>query len=157
MSPSDSVQIVIIGGGIIGITTAYYLLTASPLPPGSSITLIERTGIAHGASGRAAGLIFDGWHSPHILPLAKLSWDCHAELAKMYGGYERWQWEEVKVYGMEIEPGARMSRYRDLPPGLAGVEGEEGEDWPMYGDVYSMAGRGRLAALYVCLVTGWRC
>lgn len=57
MDSSFPDNILILGGGIIGLSTAYYLLTSPHLPAKSTITLIERTAIAHCASSRAAGII----------------------------------------------------------------------------------------------------
>lgn len=50
-------NIVIIGGGIIGVCTAYYLVTDPSLPADTSVTLVEGTRIAAGASGHAGGFL----------------------------------------------------------------------------------------------------
>jgi glycine/D-amino acid oxidase-like deaminating enzyme len=53
-------QIVIIGAGIVGCCTAYYLSTHPSFVPGNStITILEasRYGAAQGASGKAGGLV----------------------------------------------------------------------------------------------------
>lgn len=56
-------RVVIIGGGIMGVCTAYYLSRA--VGPRASITLIEGTSIAAAASGRAGGLLaLDWWVIP---------------------------------------------------------------------------------------------
>lgn len=74
-------EIVIIGGGIIGCTTAYYL---SRHPSYSSstttITLIEasRHGPAQGASGKAGGLVAR-WAYPK--EIVDLSFEEHSNLA----------------------------------------------------------------------------
>lgn len=54
----DTKDIVIIGGGIIGCTTAYYL-TRHPSYDRTRhrITLLEASKIAGGASGKAGGLL----------------------------------------------------------------------------------------------------
>ena len=46
MSNSNTDQVVVCGGGIIGVATAYYLTLQGVKP-----TLVERTGVASGASG----------------------------------------------------------------------------------------------------------
>ena len=46
MSHDDADQVVVCGGGIIGVSAAYYLTLQGVKP-----LLIERTGIACGASG----------------------------------------------------------------------------------------------------------
>ncbi len=59
-----SYQVVVIGGGIIGLNTSERLIA-----DGHQVTLVEKEGIAAGASfGNAAGLAF-----PEILPLASPS------------------------------------------------------------------------------------
>lgn len=88
-------QIVIIGGGIIGCTTAYYL-TRHPLYSSSTTTvcLIEasRHGPAQGASGKAGGLIAR-WAYPK--EIVDLSFEEHVKLAKEHDGRDRWGWRYV--------------------------------------------------------------
>jgi glycine/D-amino acid oxidase-like deaminating enzyme len=52
-------NIVIIGGGIIGCTTAYYLTRHPSFVVGTTITILEasKVGVAEGASGKAGGLV----------------------------------------------------------------------------------------------------
>ena len=50
MSHNNTDQVVVCGGGIIGVATAYYLTLQ-----GAKTTLVERTGIACGASGKHLG------------------------------------------------------------------------------------------------------
>lgn len=88
-------NIVIIGAGIIGSTTAYYL-TQHPFfsPTVHSITLLEANAIASGASGKAGGLLAK-WAYPR--ELVELSWRLHAELAAEHAGAERWGYRAVGV------------------------------------------------------------
>lgn len=55
-------NIVLIGGGIAGTTTAYYLATHPQRPAGSKITIVEGTKIAAGASGYSGGFLAKDWH-----------------------------------------------------------------------------------------------
>lgn len=94
MAPSDeSKNIVIIGGGIIGCTTAYYL-THHPSfnPTKHTITLLEATKIAGGASGKAGGLLALWAYPSSIVPL---SYRLHKELSDKYDGPERWGYRAV--------------------------------------------------------------
>ncbi|KAI1435930.1 FAD dependent oxidoreductase [Xylaria sp. CBS 124048] len=87
-------HIVIIGGGIIGVTTAYYL-TRHPFfnPSIHHITLVEATSsIASAASGKAGGLL-GLWAYP--VCLSQLSYRLHAELAAEHDGAARWGYRQL--------------------------------------------------------------
>jgi glycine/D-amino acid oxidase-like deaminating enzyme len=55
-------NIVVVGGGIAGITTAWYLATHPKRPSGSKITVVEGTKVAAGASGYSGGFLAKDWH-----------------------------------------------------------------------------------------------
>lgn len=88
-------RIVIIGGGIAGISTAYYLTCSPSLPSGSSITIVEGTDIASAASGKSGGFLAKDWHGAATASLSAMSYDLHADLAKEYGGKEKWGYRVV--------------------------------------------------------------
>ncbi|XP_076952580.1 D-amino-acid oxidase-like [Bidens hawaiensis] len=75
-------QVVVCGGGIIGVCTAYFLAKK-----GATVTLIERSCIAGGASGKAGAFLAlhmcDG--GPLSL-LARASFDLHRSLAEELNG-----------------------------------------------------------------------
>ena len=88
-------NIVIIGGGIIGCTSAYYLTRHPSFDPSKhSITLLEASSIAGGASGKAGGLL-GLWAYPSSL--VPLSYRLHKELADEHGGADRWGYRAVHV------------------------------------------------------------
>lgn len=61
--PFDSqADIVIVGGGIIGAATAFWL---GHLAPSRRVVLLEARHLAHGASGRNAGFLLLGTHSDY--------------------------------------------------------------------------------------------
>lgn len=63
MSQTQGPQnIVVAGGGIAGITTAWYLATHPKRPAGSKITVVEGTKVAAGASGYSGGFLAKDWH-----------------------------------------------------------------------------------------------
>jgi glycine/D-amino acid oxidase-like deaminating enzyme len=81
------------GGGIIGSTTAYYLSHHADFnKERDSITLLEATKIAGGASGKAGGLLGLWAYPSCIVPL---SYKLHKELAEEHGGAERWGYRGV--------------------------------------------------------------
>lgn len=59
-------HIVIIGGGIVGVSTAYYLSLNPALSPDTTITIVEGDEIAGAASGYAGGFLGrdEAWHTP---------------------------------------------------------------------------------------------
>ena len=81
------------GGGIIGCTTAYYLTRHPKFNPAlHTITLLEATSIAAGASGKAGGLLAL-WAYPTCL--VPLSYRLHKELAAEHNGAERWGYRRL--------------------------------------------------------------
>ena len=75
---TPTTRVVIIGGGIIGCTTAYYLTRAGI----SDVVIVERDHIASGASGYSAGILtpYSGSNDPGLLALSAASLELHAEL-----------------------------------------------------------------------------
>lgn len=71
---------VIIGGGIQGISLAYYLTQR-----GEKCTLIERSGVASAASGKAGGFLAREWGSGPTVQLHHQSFDLHEQLAAELG------------------------------------------------------------------------
>ena len=122
-SNSPPKQIVIVGGGIIGCTTAYYL---SHHPSFRSdidkITILEAstTGVAQGASGKAGGLVAK-WAYPQ--ELVDVSFPEHVRLAELHNGAERWGWRYVNCGNWEGH-GEDIRSLADPDPGVRG-EGEK--------------------------------
>ncbi|KAF2280338.1 FAD dependent oxidoreductase [Westerdykella ornata] len=88
MADQQKRNIVIIGGGIIGCTTAYFLSHHLAFDrERDSITLLEATEIAGGASGKAGGLLAL-WAYPECI--VGLSYRLHKELAELHDGASRW-------------------------------------------------------------------
>ncbi|KAF2736874.1 FAD dependent oxidoreductase [Polyplosphaeria fusca] len=94
MASSDQGRnIVIVGGGIIGSTTAYYLSHHEKFnKEKDKITLLEATKIAGGASGKAGGLLALWAYPSCIVPL---SYRLHKELSDKHGGEDRWGYRAV--------------------------------------------------------------
>ncbi|RKL45824.1 hypothetical protein BFJ72_g3369 [Fusarium proliferatum] len=86
-------NIVIIGGGVIGCCTAYYI-TRHPAynPQRDQITILEASSIAAAASGKAGGLIAL-WAFPSCI--VPLSFQLHADLAAHHGGAEKWGYRRI--------------------------------------------------------------
>mgnify|MGYP001379469408 CR=1 FL=1 len=77
------VDIAIIGGGIIGASVAFFLAKKGLQP-----LLLEANSIAHGASGKAGGILtpFAPTETPEIKDLLARSLQIHGELAKEFDG-----------------------------------------------------------------------
>ncbi|CAP68092.1 uncharacterized protein PODANS_1_19560 [Podospora anserina S mat+] len=85
--PNDN--IIILGCGIIGLSTAYYL-SLSPTNT-NPITLIDPSPeLFSSASGFAGGFLAKDWFSPSLTPLGALSFNEHARLAAENNGRENW-------------------------------------------------------------------
>src|SRR5580700_885442 len=75
-------DVLICGGGVIGASIAYFLSCR-----GVEATVIERTGLACAASGKAGGFLALDWCDGTLLaPLAQRSFALHAQLAQEIGG-----------------------------------------------------------------------
>ena len=82
---------VIIGAGIIGSATAFYLTQEPSNTPADSIHIIESSPVLFAsASGYAAGFIAKDWFSRPSASLGALSFDLHKDLAGKHGGAEKW-------------------------------------------------------------------
>jgi glycine/D-amino acid oxidase-like deaminating enzyme len=101
------VRVLIVGGGVIGSTIAYFLARR-----GAEVTVIERTGIACAASGKSGGFLALDWCDGSPLePLARRSFELHARLPDEIGG--DWGYRRMQAYGGTYR---RTERARDRPP-----------------------------------------
>ena len=90
---------VIIGGGIIGLSTAYELSLARGC--GRSITIVDNAPtLLAGASGKANGILGDYGFEPEAESLGKFSWELHRHLARVHGGPAGWGYRGVKIYDL---------------------------------------------------------
>jgi glycine/D-amino acid oxidase-like deaminating enzyme len=67
-------KVVIVGGGVIGCSTAYFL----SLKSSCQVTLVEQCEVAAAASGKAGGFLARDWCSGPLDVLARRSFDLHA-------------------------------------------------------------------------------
>ncbi|KAL4457585.1 hypothetical protein ABPG75_012450 [Micractinium tetrahymenae] len=89
-------QVVVVGGGIIGAATAYYLSAKGARP-----IVVEAVSPACSASGKAGGFLALDWCDGNAVgPLARRSFALHAELAATLGtdcGYRRVRTHSISV------------------------------------------------------------
>lgn len=89
-------ETIIVGGGIIGASTAYHLALK-----GRRATVIEASGIASGASGKSGGFLASDWCNGPVNALARASFKLHAELAERFGA-ERIGYRTVSAVSIEL-------------------------------------------------------
>lgn len=95
----DSAAVVIIGGGVIGLSTAYFL--SRMRKNGGSITIVDNAStLCAGASGKANGILGDYGFEPEAEALGKLSWELHQQLSSLHRGRAAWGYRDVMVYGL---------------------------------------------------------
>jgi glycine/D-amino acid oxidase-like deaminating enzyme len=111
---------VIIGGGIIGTSIAYYLSEVSDNP--STIHIVESTSrLFSSASGYAAGFLAKDWFSSAAAELGTLSFELHGKLASEHNGSERWGYAPSTALSLAIQEGVGVGT------------GARGEDWLLNG------------------------
>ncbi|KAH7088566.1 FAD dependent oxidoreductase [Paraphoma chrysanthemicola] len=106
---------VILGSGIIGLSTAYYLSESGHTDP-KSICLVDASPeLLRCASGLAGGFLAEDWFAPSVKSLGTLSFQLHAALAKTHNGRATWGYA----------PSTGISLSQDSESAVGG----SGEDW----------------------------
>ena len=115
---------VILGTGIIGLSTAYYLsgfaedeVAENSLTEKHEIHLVEATHeLFASASGKAAGFLAKDWFQPAVTPLGQFSFDLHRKLAEEHDGRSKWGWSESTSYSLDRDDGEDDSEEEDDSP-----------------------------------------
>lgn len=95
---------VIVGAGIIGVSTAYYLSQSNNA---EEIHLLEASPqLFASASGNAAGFIARDWFTSSLAALGELSFDLHKQLAAEYDGCRRWGYSPSSGSSLEETAGS---------------------------------------------------
>lgn len=95
------IEIAIVGAGIIGCCTAYYLTQHPDFSKDKyHITVYESNEVACAASGKAGGLLAN-WAFPS--QLGALSFDMHRELAEKYDGAKNWDYRALDTISLEAD------------------------------------------------------
>lgn len=97
-------EIVICGGGIIGLFTAYHVLESPDLPSDARVTILESTAIGYGASSRAAGFIASNtsWHRPANYELCRLSEIEFKKIVDKFDGKASFGWRDCQAAGLLV-------------------------------------------------------
>nr|XP_043632580.1 putative oxidoreductase TDA3 [Erigeron canadensis] len=109
-------RVVVCGGGIIGVCTAYYLAKK-----GAKVILIERSAIAGAASGKAGAFLArymcDG--GP-LSSLARTSFDLHGSLAKELDGARSYGYQPFTTFTLVSNESDQPSKGSSLPSWIDG-------------------------------------
>ncbi|OCK91102.1 FAD dependent oxidoreductase [Cenococcum geophilum 1.58] len=97
---------VILGAGVIGLSTAYYLALTlneatalSPVLVRHVVVVVEPSNdICPGASGQATGGLGDFGFGPETTPLGSLSYLLHKNLASEFGGKDKYGFNDLNIY-----------------------------------------------------------
>ncbi|EIN09629.1 FAD dependent oxidoreductase [Punctularia strigosozonata HHB-11173 SS5] len=101
-------DICIVGGGIIGVCTAYFIVNdPAHDPTRTTVTLIEEHEIAGAASGKAGGFLALDWHGPATQSLAALSYRLHRELAAEFDGESAWGYRAMDSVSISVTAKAK--------------------------------------------------
>ncbi|KAH8921777.1 FAD dependent oxidoreductase [Atractiella rhizophila] len=111
-----SATFVIVGGGIVGCCTAYFLSQSANLPSNAKIIVIETGTIAAGASGKSGGFLALDWHSAATASLAKLSFGLHASLANEHDGATKWGYRRISTLSLSYSSASKRKTTKSAPP-----------------------------------------
>ncbi|THH17409.1 hypothetical protein EW146_g3410 [Bondarzewia mesenterica] len=136
MSSPAPENVVIVGAGIIGVSTAYYL---SLLSPSTKIYIVEASPVLFSsASGKAAGFLARDWFSKASASLGELSFDLHRKLAEDHNGGREWGYSSSTAYSISDSQSTSAGKGEDwlfsgtsralMASGLAQKEGGA-PDW----------------------------
>src|SRR5436190_17850039 len=96
-------HVVICGGAVIGACATYFLARR-----GIDVTVVERTGVASSASGKAGGFLALDWCAGSPLDaLARRSFSLHGRLHEEIGS---WSYQRVSAYSGLIGPEGDKNR-----------------------------------------------
>jgi glycine/D-amino acid oxidase-like deaminating enzyme len=117
LSAKPAMATVILGGGIIGLSTAYYL----SLSTNQKIYIVDSSSeLLASASGYAGGFLAEDWFSAPVASLGALSFKLHRELAREHDGMRRWGYSGSHVFSLSVNGKAASGK---------GKAGENGHGW----------------------------
>ena len=124
---------VIVGSGIIGVSTAYYLslLTSKEESPAEisddsqdtkqehHIHLVDPAPVLFErvASGKAGGFLARNWFSSAAGELGAFSFNLHKELAEQFDGRKKWGWSQSTVINLDVTGSPKKGDKKGLGEG----------------------------------------
>lgn len=105
-------HIAVVGGGIVGASTLYYLSRGAS--SNLHVSLIEEApNVAPAASGKSGGFLALDWHGADTADLARLSYRLHKELAESDGGKDKWGYRNVETLSIAFDDSKTRSKCPD--------------------------------------------
>ncbi|XWS41849.1 hypothetical protein CRYUN_Cryun17cG0118200 [Craigia yunnanensis] len=96
--PGTTKRVVVCGGGVIGVCTAYFLAKK-----GAAVTIVEKSSIACAASGKAGGFLALDWcDGGPVESLARASFNLHRLLSEELNGPESYGYRPLTTLGITI-------------------------------------------------------
>uniref|UniRef100_A0A1J3EHY1 Putative oxidoreductase C1F5.03c n=1 Tax=Noccaea caerulescens TaxID=107243 RepID=A0A1J3EHY1_NOCCA len=112
----SSKRVVVCGGGVIGVCTAYFLAKK-----GIAVTLVEKSAVACAASSKAGGfLAFDWCDGSPVAPLARASFNLHRSLADELNGIESYGYRPLTTLSLTVTESNPKSGGSGLPAWIDG-------------------------------------
>ncbi|XP_073060512.1 D-amino-acid oxidase [Primulina eburnea] len=106
-------KVVVCGGGVIGVCTAYFLSKM-----GAAVTLVEKSSIACAASGKAGGFLALDWcDGGSVGSLARASFNLHRSLAQELNGAELYGYRPVTTLSLSVTESTSSSEKSNRKPG----------------------------------------
>lgn len=129
---------VIIGAGIIGASTAYYLMNLlnNDHILDHTVTILDPHP-ASGASGKAGGFIARNWTGAATQSLAELSFHLHDQLQQEHGGHENWGYRRTRAFSVVAESGLGGEVFKN--EGFEWIKGGVIQSKNNLGNVYDCA------------------
>ncbi|KAG0169185.1 hypothetical protein DFQ28_004298 [Apophysomyces sp. BC1034] len=94
-------HIIIVGAGVMGACTSFFL-SREAATHDMRVTVIEKTGVACGASGKAGGFLARDWGEDELSALSSKSFDLHAKLAEELNGEANYGYRRVDTYSVSF-------------------------------------------------------
>ncbi len=144
MALPEGANYVIIGAGIHGLSTAYHLALAlkhQGRGDGRDILVIDKTGIAAGASGIACGVVRNNYYQPAMRELMAHSVEVWERDPEAYS-YHPVGYMQISPESMREQVGEIFEQQRAIGYSSTFIEGEAASSAYMKGHVFRLAGQG---------------
>ncbi|CAI9110233.1 OLC1v1010226C1 [Oldenlandia corymbosa var. corymbosa] len=106
-------RVVVCGGGVIGVCTAYFLSQK-----GASVTLVEKSSIACAASGKAGGFLALDWcDGGPLSSLARASFNLHRRLSEELNGSQSYGYRPLTTLSLTVSEPTSSSGPSHKSPG----------------------------------------